>query len=114
MQPKQKVYCINVIVFCDMITDAISNKKLSPIVTKLFIRERKLNICTVFIIKSYLKVPKDVSFNKSYLIIHQMLILKTKNLYKKCSAKPYSFLVFNTTIASDNPLRFRKNLLEII
>ena len=36
------------------------------------------------------------------------------NLYKKCTAKPYSFLVTDTTLASDNPLRFRKNLLERI
>ena len=34
------------------------------------------------------------------------------NLYKKCTAKPYSFLVVDTTFASDNLLRFRKNLLE--
>ena len=34
------------------------------------------------------------------------------NLYKKCTRKPYSFLVIDTTFASDNPLRFRKNLLE--
>ena len=36
------------------------------------------------------------------------------NIYKKCTAKPYSFLVTDTTLASDNPLRFRKNLLERI
>ena len=36
------------------------------------------------------------------------------NIYKKCPAKPYSFLVTDTTLASDNPLRFRKNLLERI
>ena len=36
------------------------------------------------------------------------------NLYKICAAKPYSYLVFDTTLASDNPLRFRRNLLEII
>ena len=34
------------------------------------------------------------------------------NPYKNCTAKPYSFLVIYTTLASDNPLRFRKNLLE--
>ena len=33
------------------------------------------------------------------------------SLYKKCTAKPYSFLVSDATLASDNPLRFRKNLL---
>ena len=33
----------------DMIADKLSNKKLSPIVTKLFIRSRKINIFLVFI-----------------------------------------------------------------
>ena len=36
------------------------------------------------------------------------------NLYKKCAAKPYSFPVIDTTLESDNPSRFRKNLLERI
>ena len=35
------------------------------------------------------------------------------NIYKKCTDKPYSFLVNDTTLASDNPLRFRKNLYNI-
>ena len=30
------------------------------------------------------------------------------NLYKKCTAKPYSFLVIDATCASDNPSHFRK------
>ena len=42
------------IVFDDMIADKINNKKLNPVVTKLFIRGRKLNISIVFITKSYL------------------------------------------------------------
>ena len=33
---------------------------------------------------------------------------------KRCSAKPYSFLVIDTSIASDNPLKFRKKPLERI
>ena len=33
------------------------------------------------------------------------------NIYKKFTAKPYSFLVIDATLASDNPLRFRKSLL---
>ena len=33
-------------------------------------------------------------------------------LYKKCTGKPYSFLVIDATLASDNPSRFRKNLLK--
>ena len=34
------------------------------------------------------------------------------NLYKKCTAKPYPFLVINATLASVNLSRFRKNSLE--
>ena len=37
------------IVFDDMIADMESNKKLSPIITELFLRGRKLNISLVFI-----------------------------------------------------------------
>ena len=36
------------------------------------------------------------------------------NLYKKCNTKPYSYLVIDSTLASDHSSRFRKNLLEII
>ena len=32
------------------------------------------------------------------------------NLYKKCFAKQYYFLVIGATLASDNPFRFRKNI----
>ena len=35
------------------------------------------------------------------------------NIYKKCTDKPYSFLVSDTTLASDNSLRFRKNLYNM-
>ena len=43
------------IVFDDMIADMISNNKLNPIVTELFIRGRKLNISIVSITQSYFK-----------------------------------------------------------
>ena len=33
-------------------------------------------------------------------------------IYKKCTARPYSFLVNDTTLPSDDPSRFRKNLLK--
>ena len=32
--------------------------------------------------------------------------------FMKFTKEPYSFLVNYTTLQSDNPLRFRKNLLE--
>ena len=31
-----------------------------------------------------------------------------------CTAKPYCFLVNDTILVSDNPLSFRRNILEII
>ena len=51
------------IVFDDMIAHMINNKKLNSIVTKLFIRGRKLNISLVFIMQSNFKLPKDVRLN---------------------------------------------------
>ena len=102
-------------------------KKLYPVIVELFIRGRKLNISLVFILQSYFALPKNVcfthyyvkiqtneNFNKLHLIIHQILTLETMNLYKKCTAKPYSFLVTDATLALDDPSRFRKNLLERI
>ena len=44
--------------FDDMIADIESNKKLKPIVTKLFLRGRKLNLSLGIISQSYLKVTK--------------------------------------------------------
>ena len=34
-------------------------------------------------------------------------------IYNKCTDKPYSFLVNDTTLSSDDLLRFRKNLYNI-
>ena len=34
-------------------------------------------------------------------------------MYKKYTAEPYSFLVTDATLESDNSLRFRKNLFDI-
>ena len=119
------------IVFDYLIADMLSNKKLNPIVTELFIRGRKLNISLVFITQSYFAVPKNIRLNSTHYFVMkipnkrrlpQIAFNKSSdvdfqdflNLYKKCTEKPYSFLVIDTTLASDNSLRFRKNLLERI
>ena len=116
------------IVFDDMIADVINNNKLNRIVTELFIRGRKLNISIVFITQSYFKVPKDVRLYSTHFFIMkipnkrelQQIALNHSSdidfkdfmkIYKKCTAEPYSFLVNDTTLPSDDPLRFRKNLL---
>ena len=113
------------IVFDDMIADMINNKKLNPIVTELFIRGRKLNFSIVFITQSYFKVPKDVRLNSTHFFIVKILNKRElqqialnhssdfkafMKIYKECTKEPYSFLVNDTTLQSDNPLRFRYNL----
>ena len=57
----------------DMIADVINNKKLNSIVTKLFIRGRKLNISLDFITQSYFKVPKDVRLYTTHFFITKIL-----------------------------------------
>ena len=52
-----------------MIVDTINNENLNPIVTELFIRDRKLNIFLVFITQSYFKVPKDARLNSTHFFI---------------------------------------------
>ena len=53
---------------------------------------------------------QQIAFNHSSGIDFQDSV----NLYTKCTAKPYSFLVIDTTLASNNSLCLRKNLLERI
>ena len=57
------------IVFDDLIADMLSNKKLNPIVTELFIRGRKLNISLVFNTQSYFVVPKNVRLNCTHYLV---------------------------------------------
>ena len=57
------------IVFDDMITDLLRNKKLNIIVTELCIRGRKLNISLVFIRQSYFAVLKNIRLNSTHYFI---------------------------------------------
>ena len=115
------------IVFDDMIADIIHNKKLNSIVTKLFIRGRKLNISLVFITQSYFKVPKDVRLNTSHFFIAKILNKRELqqiainhssdistgdfiNIYRKCTAEPYSFLVSDISLASNNLFKVQKKI----
>ena len=96
----------------------------------MFIRGRKLNVSLVFITQSYFKVPKDVRLNSTHFFIMkipnkrelQQIALNHSSdidfkdfikICKKYTAEPYSFLVNDTTLTSDNPSRFRKNLFNI-
>ena len=119
------------IIFDDMIADMLCNKKRNAIVTELFIKGRKLNISLIFITQSYLTVPNKIRLNSTHYFIIKIpnkwelqqvafnhssdVELKDfMHLYKTCTAKPYSFLVIDATLPSDNPSSFRKNLLERI
>ena len=80
-----------------MTADILCNKELNPIVTKLFIRRRKLNISLAFIAQSYFAVPKIIRLNSMHYLImkipnkqelNHLSDIDFKdfiNLYKKCS-----------------------------
>ena len=62
-----------------------------------------------------MKIPnkrelQQIAFNHSSDIEFKVFV----NLYKKRSVKPYSFLVIDTILESDNTLHFRDNILEAI
>ena len=84
-----------------------------------------------FITQSYFAVPKNIRLNSTHYFVMKIPNKRKlqqiafnhssdidfqdfMNLYKKYTAKPYSLLVIDNTLASDNYLRFRKNLLERI
>ena len=62
-----------------------------------------------------MKIPnkrelQQIAFNHSSDIDFQDFM----NLYKRSTVEPYSLLVMDTTLSSDNSLHFRNNLLETI
>ena len=127
--PNRKRRILNV--FNDMIADLLNNRKFDPIVNESFFSGSKLNLSLVLIIIFYFAVPKNIRLNSMYYCIinipnkqelQQIGFNHSKDidfkefmkLCKKYTTKPYSFLVIDDTLASDNPSRFRKNLLERI
>ena len=112
------------IVFDDIIAAMIQNKKLNSIVTEFFIRGWKWNISLVLITQSYFRVPKDIRLNTTHFIITKILSKRELqqlginhssdiSTEEKCTVEPYSFFVNDTTLSSNNLLRFRKNLFGV-
>ena len=83
--------------------------------TELFIRSRKLSISLVVITQSYFVVPNNIRLNSTHYVITKIPSRQEfqkiafnhssdidyedfMNLYKKCTAKPYSFLVIDATL----------------
>ena len=116
------------VVFDYMIAAMKANKKLSTLVTELFLRGRKLYILITFKSQSYFKVPKDIKLNVGHCLImkipnrkefQQIVSNHSSNfqfkdftkLYKNYTKKPFLFFVNDPILPSDNPLRSRKNLI---
>ena len=116
-----------IIVFDDMIADMNNKKKLNQVVTELFIRGKNLNISIVFITQLYFKVPKGIRLNSTHFFIMkirnkrelQQIALNHSSdidfkdflkICKKSTIKPYSFLVNDTTLQSDDTKS--KNLVK--
>ena len=98
-----------------MVADMINNKNLNSIVTELFIRGRKLNISLLLLHNHILRFQKMLDWilltffitkipNKRELqqiALNHSSDISAKdfiNIYKKCNAKPYSFLVNDATL----------------
>ena len=93
----------------------------------MFLREKKLSISIVFIPQTYLKEPETTRLNATHYFI-----IKTPNkrefqqkssnhpshiefkdfikLYNNYAKETISFLINDTILPSDNPLKFRQNL----
>ena len=98
-----------------MIANMLRHKKPNPIVAELFIRGRKLNISLVFIRQSYFPVPNNIRLYSIHYFVMKITNKKElqkitfnhashnafqdfMSLYKKCTAKSYSFLAIDTTL----------------
>ena len=121
--PKRKRKIL--IVFHDMIADVMTNKRFQAMIKELFISCIKLNIFLIFITQSYFSVPKKVRLNSTHYVImkihnkrelQQIAINHSAaidykdvlKIYRNCTKKPYSFFIIDTTLPSDEPMRFEK------
>ena len=115
---------IVLIVFDDMISHVMSDKKAQQVLKELFIRCTKLNISMCFLNQSYFSVPKDVRLNCTHYIIFKLSNKRELQniainhsadidykdflkIYRDCTKEPYNFFTIDTTQSVDK--RFRKN-----
>ena len=112
-----------------MIADIMTNKRFEIIIKELFIKCRKLKISLAFITQSYCLAPKDAKLNSKHCFmmkINDRIELKNiainhsadidyndfKKIYRECTREPYNFLTGDSTLPANDPLRFRKKLLD--
>ena len=115
------------IVFDDMISHVVSDKKAQKILKDLFIRCRKLNISLCFLTQSYFSVSKDVRLNCTHYILFKLknqrelqniainhsADLDYKDfikIYRICTKEPFNFLTNDTT----KDKKFIKNFDETL
>ena len=96
------------IVFDDMISHVMSDKKAQQVLKKLFIRCKKLNISLCFLTQSYFSAPKDVRLNCTHYILFKLnnkgdlqntAINHSSDtdykdfikIYRNCTKEPYIF-----------------------
>ena len=109
------------IVFDDMISHVMSDKKAQQILKDLFIRCRKLNISLCFLTQSYFSVTKDVRLNCTHYILFKLNNKRELQniainhsadidykdfikIYRNCTKELYNVLTIDTTNAL-----YRKN-----
>ena len=114
------------IVFDDMISHLMSDKKAQQVLKELFIRCRQLNISLCCLTQSYFSVPKDVRLTCTHYVIFKLNNKRElKNIainhsadidykdfikiYRDSTKEPYNFLTIHTTQPVDK--RFKKNLM---
>ena len=109
LSKKQEVF----ISFDDMIAVMINDKKLTLVVTELFIRGRKLNISIVLLTQSYSKLPEEVRLNTTHFFclreLQQIAINHYSDIDFKHILKIYKNVQQNHILFL---LRFRNYLLK--
>ena len=96
----------------------INNKKLNPMVTELFIRAEILVFLLFLLHNHIVKYQNDIRLNSTHFFnmkipnkreLQQIALNHSSDIefkdfmeiYKKCTAEPYYFLVNDTTLPSD-------------
>ena len=102
------------IVFDDMISHVMSNKKAQQVLKELFIRCMKLNTSLCSLIQSYFSVTKDVRLNCTHYILFKLnnkrelqnIVINHSadidykdfvKIYRDSTKEPYNFLTIDTT-----------------
>ena len=115
------------IIFDDMISHVISDKKSQQDLKDLFIRCIKLDISLCFLTQSYFSVPKHVRLNCAHYILFKLNNKRESQIiainhsadsaykdfikiYRICTKEPFNFLTIDTT----KDKKFIKNFDETL